>query len=640
MYEELDEEELEEEGEKPSTPRYMRRRTFFKVAALAATGAIVRQLWTLQVVEGAQYSQYAEENRLRTSVEKAPRGVMYDRNGTLLVRNVPSYTVGIVPASLPTDQEQDVFKRLAILLAMKPAEVEDAYRKGLPKYSEFAAVPIKTNVSTEAAFAIEERHLEMPGVTVVVESMREYLDGPLLSHIVGYIGRISEEQYEARKDDTKRRYDVNDEIGQTGLEQIYEKDLRGFPDEKIFEVDSSEREVGVVQIARPQAGQNLVLSIDLELQRAVSDILTKYIDQYKAVTGIVMDPNNGQILAMVDLPSYDNNMFARGISDQELKDLLKAPYFPLINKAISSAFPPGSTFKIIVSSGALQAGVVTASTIIVCQGGIYIPSAYGGGAWLPCWAAHDTEDLVAGLADSCDSYFYQLAGGEPHGQWPGLGPDRLASYARSFGLGAVSGIDLPGETTGLVPDPAWKEATYGEPWYSGDTYIMGIGQSFLLVTPLQMLNAMCAIANDGTLYRPQIVKESRDEEGNVTREFRPEVIRELPIDKSHLAEVREGLRANMTYGKSPNGADYWGTAWDSEVPGINMAGKTGTAESVLNEKGEYDTHGWFAGYAPHENPQVAVIVFVQNGKGPQDAAHRVADIMRYIFKVPETKEQQ
>jgi penicillin-binding protein 2 len=269
---------------------------------------------------------------------------------------------------------------------------------------------------------------------------------------------------------------------------------------------------------------------------------------------------------------------------------------------------------------------------------MFVPSAYGGGAWLKCWGPHDTEDLIAGLADSCDTYFYHLAGGEPHDKWPGLGPSRLADYARAFGLGAKTGVDLPDEVTGLVPDPDWKQKQFEEPWYRGDTYIMGIGQGFLQVTPLQMVVAMSSIANGGTLYRPQVVMEVRDEEGNLVRGFQPQVTRELPIEQQHLLAVREGLRANMSYGKTPNGVEYWGTAWDSEVPGVEMAGKTGTAESILNEKGEYLSHGWFTAFAPYKNPQIAVIVFVQNGKGPQHAAHRVADIMRYYFQVPEEKQ--
>ncbi len=188
--------------------------------------------------------------------------------------------------------------------------------------------------------------------------------------------------------------------------------------------------------------------------------------------------------------------------------------------------------------------------------------------------------------------------------------------------------------TGLVPDPNWKQANFNEPWYSGDTYIMGIGQGFLQVTPLQMLQVAASIANGGTLYKPQLVMEVRDEEGNVVKPFEPQVIRELPIDKGYLAEVREGLRADMTYGTTKYGTEYWGGAWDSEVKGVNMAGKTGTAESVINDKGVYDTHGWFAAFAPYQNPKVAVLVFVQNGKGSQNAAPRVADIMRYIFNVP------
>ena len=631
------EDEEEDEEQERQAAKISRRLFLLKFASVASVAAIVHQLWKLQIVDGAQYRQYADENRLRQSSIKPPRGVMYDRNGTLLVRNVPSYTVGIIQASLPDSQKATVFRRLATLLGMTATEVETAFEEHKADFPEFTPVPIKGNVATEAVFTISENPLDLPGVVVSVEPVREYRDGPLTSHIVGYVGRITAEQYAARKADNKRRYDANDQIGQAGLESVYEEELRGYPGDKLFEVDSSEREIGVVRATDPVPGHNLVLSIDLDLQRAVTDILTPYMKDYGAAAGIVMDPSNGQVLALVDLPAYDNNLFSHGISQSDLDTLLKAPYFPLLNKAISSAYPPGSIFKTISAAASLQTGVVKPNTLINCAGGIYLPSAYGGGTWLKCWAAHGDQDMVAGIANSCDSYFYELAGGEPHDKWPGLGPDRLADYARAFGLGAPCGIDLPAETGGLVPDPKWKQDNIGEQWYRGDTYILGIGQSFLMVTPLQMTSVVCAIANGGTLYRPQLVMEIRDDEGNVVRPFRPEVLRELPIEPQHLAVVREGMRQNMLYGKTVNGANYWGTAWDSEVKGIEMATKTGTAESVLNDQGQYDTHGWTMGFAPYKNPQVAVLVFVQNGKGPQHAAHRVADIMRYYFKVPEDK---
>lgn len=638
-----DEKDLDlEEGEGHTR---LPRRAFFQVTAALSAAAVLRQLWQLQIVEGAQYRRYADENRLRQVPVKAPRGVIYDRKMRLLVRNVPSYTAAIVPAALPEGgaRMQEVFDRLGDVLAMSAEQVAKTYDEAAYdaerrlRVSVFSPVPIKRNLSTQAAFMIEERHLDLPGAQVVVEPLREYREGPLTSHLIGYIGRISAEQYEAHKDDMRRRYEPSDLIGQTGLEQVYEAELRGYPDENLFEVDSSEREVSVLRPAEPEAGLNLVLSIDQDLQRAVTEILAAHIKDYGAAVGIVMDPRDGQVLAMVDLPTYDNNLFTRGISQSELDHLLGTPYFPLLNKAVNSAFPPGSTFKIITGSGALQAQVVNPDTIVNCPGGMYVPSTWGGGAWLKCWAAHGDQDLVAGLANSCDVYFYHLAGGEPRDKWPGLGPTRLAEYARAFGFGAPAGIDLPDEVGGLVPDPDWKQATMDEPWYRGDTYIMGIGQSFLLVTPLQMLVAMSAIANGGTIYRPQVVMEVRDTQGKVVRPFQPQVVRDLPVAAAHLAAMQEGLRANMTYGKTANGANYWGTAWDSDVKGANMAGKTGTAESVLNEKGEYETHGWFVAFAPEENPQVAVLVFVQNGKGPQHAAKRVAEIMRYIFNLPEEK---
>ncbi len=634
--------ELFDDEEEESGARQPRKLTFIAVAAVLMLALIVRQLWGLQVVEGAQFRSFADENRLRISTVKAARGVIYDSAGELLARNVATFTVGIVPASLPDGREasERVFSELGKALSLSGEQVRDIYRKngfdsqGALKTSVFTQVPIKTEVPREVAFAIEERNVELPGVTVVVEAQREYTDGPVFSHLLGYTGRITAEQYAVRKSDPRRNYEPNDVVGQTGLEQLYEEDLRGFPGEKLFEVDSSEREVSVIRPAEPQAGNNLWLSIDGELQRAVTDILASKVQEYGAVTAVVLNPNNGQVLAMADLPTYDNNLFAQGISQSDLDRILAEPYFPLLNKAINSAYPPGSVFKVVTAAAALQAGVVGSNTIIDCPGGLAVPGTWGGTTWLKCWDTHATEDMVAALADSCDTYFYNLAGGDPNDKFPGLGASRLADYARAFGLGSPTGIDLPDEVSGLVPDPEWKRANIKEPWYQGDTYIMGIGQGYLQVTPLQIASVLSSIANGGTLYRPQVVKEIKDENNGVVREFQPQVIRELPIESEHLKVVGEGMLANMSIGKTTNGVQYYGTAHDSNIEGIQMAGKTGTAESILNDKGEYLNHGWFGAYAPYENPEVCVVVFVENGKGPQHAAKLTAEIMSYYFKVP------
>ncbi|MCL4459995.1 MAG: penicillin-binding protein 2 [Chloroflexi bacterium] len=617
-----------------------------KLVVVLTFAVLVAQLWHLQIVQGNEYRERADNNRFRLMRIEAPRGVMYDRNGVLLVRNSPSYTIAIIPADLPKDPSL-VYRHLGILLNMSPEQIRKMVE--LPPFGErstdaFTSVPIKTNVSTEIAFAIEERHLELAGVHVEVQPIREYLDGPLTSHILGYVGRITKEQYEELKDDPERKYALNDLIGQTGLEYTYEAELRGRVGERQMEVDFSGRPVYIFNEKPPKAGYNLRLTIDLALQREINNILAQNIEQYGSAAAIAMDPRNGQILAMADLPTYDNNLFSRGISAEAYKDLLSQPGRPLVNHSISDAYPPGSVFKIVTASAALQDKVVSIWTRITCNGYILVPNRYAPNdprlaAKFSCWGIHGPQDLISGLADSCDVYFYHLGGGPPNGEWDGLGVKRLGDYAKIFGLGDYTGIDLPGEVAGNIPTEGWKLKFWGEPWYKGDTYNMAIGQGFVTVTPLQMLNAAAAIANGGTLYKPQLVLEVTDADGRVIRSFHPQPIRQLPLREEYINAVKEGMRANMLVGTTPGGTKYAGTAYTANVPEIKMAGKTGTAEyGTPNAKGEMPTHGWFVAYAPLENPEIAVLVFVEHGKGTHDAAELVKKIMRYYFRLPEIKE--
>lgn len=611
----------------------------FRIVVIIVLAVLLRQLWWLQIVRGDDYRELADNNRFRLMSVEAPRGVIYDRNKILLVRNTPSYTVSVIPADLPKDPD-GVFERLGNILEISPSKIRELVElapKGKRTTDAFTPVPIKTGVSWDIAFAVEERHLELAGVHVQAQPVREYLDGHITSQILGYVGRISQEQYDQYKDDEEKKYSINDRIGQMGLELTLERELRGVPGERHMEVDSTGREVDALFVRNPTPGHNVRLTIDIALQREIARILQEKLAEFGgAATAIAMDPRNGQVLAMVSLPSYDNNIFSREISPADLNALLNDPMRPLINHAISDVNAPGSTFKIVVASAALQEGVVTPTTKVYCPGYIYIPNPFGGlGTRMVCWAWHGVQDMISGLANSCDVYFYSLGGGPPSGEWQGLGPSRMAQYAKLFGFGAKTGIDLPGEAVGIIPDEDWKKATLGEPWYRGDTYNMAIGQGFVTVTPIQMINATVALANGGTLFKPQIVAEITDSEGKVVKTFAPEVIRKIPVNPEHLAVVREGLRAGMVIGKTPNGTSYVGTSYDSEVPGLRIAGKTGTAQyGIPDEQGEMPTHGWFTAFAPLEDPEVALLVYIHKGGG-RHAANLASTIFRYYFRVPE-----
>ncbi|MCL5959203.1 MAG: penicillin-binding protein 2 [Chloroflexi bacterium] len=611
----------------------------FKVMIVVVFAILIRQLWVLQIVQGEEHRRVADNNRFRLMGVEAPRGVIYDRNHILLVRNTPSYTISIVPADLP-NKPDPVYERLGTILGMSPDKIRELIElppKGQRSTDNFTPAPIKTNVSWEVAFTVEERHVELPGAMVQVQPMREYLDGSVTSQILGYVGAISKEQYGKLKDDPVKKYQANDRVGQTGLELTFEHELRGEPGERQMEVDATGREVETLFFKNPIPGDNLRLTIDIALQQEITRIAQAHLKDYGQISAIAMDPRNGQILAMVSLPSYDNNLFSKGISNEQLSALLNDPERPLMNHAISDAEPPGSTFKVVNAAGALQEGIVNKSTKIFCPGYITIPNPWGGGGTrMLCWIADGAQDVITALANSCDVYFYETAGGPPDGKWQGLGVDRLVHYAKLFGFSAPTGIDLPGEAAGNIPTEDWKKQAIGEPWYRGDTYNMAIGQGFVIATPLQLAVATVALVN-GTVYKPQLVMELTDGEGKVVKSFKPETIRQLPVEKGYLDIIKDGLRAGMLIGKTDNGTSYVGTSYDSEVSGADIAGKTGTAQyGIPDAQGNMPNHGWFTLLAPRENPRIVLTVYLDHSSG-RFAANLAAEIMRSYFRVPDKK---
>ncbi|MGQ9583928.1 MAG: penicillin-binding protein 2 [Anaerolineae bacterium] len=643
------------------------------VFGLCLLGLLAR-LWFLQVIEGDRYRAYADRIRFRTISLDAPRGVIYDQGGNLLAKNLPSFALHVVPGDLPKDEEaryQVILRALQILQAVDgdawkpvvelpppPSEPPDGLELGtaqpvetpepftLPQYARTCwdrveellyvapsrPVVVAQNVSRDAAMILAEAHLDLPGVQVVVHSLRSYPTGQLTAHVVGYVGRIPEEAWDMYQE---QGYEANDWVGLTGLERQYEAYLRGEKGVRNVEVDVLGREVRTVgEVVSPTAGHNLVLSLDLNLQRATEAALRRGMRATGVESGvaIVMDPRDGRILSMVSLPAYDNNLFASGISLADYQKLNEDPHRPLINHAVGGLYPPGSIFKIVPAAAALEEGVVTPNTRLDCQGIMWVPHRY-----FPddrsmdqpfyCWihksgTGHGPLAMRDAIAVSCDIYFYKLAGG--YQDFQGLGLEALRTYAQRFGLGERTGIDLPTEAAGLVPDAKWKRLQWAENWVTGDTYNMAIGQGFILATPLQMLNATAVIANGGTLYRPRMVLRVVDEEGKLVKDFPPEVIREVPVDLKNLEVVREGML----------GAVEWGTAKGAYLPEVAVAGKTGTAEfpGPRDAQGHLPTHAWFTAFAPYDDPEVALIVFLYSGgEGSKTAVPVAAEILRYYF---------
>jgi len=595
--------------------------------------ALLAQLGYLQIAEGQRYQKQAENNRLRLRFISAPRGIIYDRNGALLTRNRPSFTVSVVPADLPDKGEEELILQLSALLQLPPADISEKIQQGRLK-APFSPIIVKANVAREAAFVIEEQRHRLPGVLVEIEPIREYPNGAHTVHQVGYVGRVPGERVDEY---VAQGYDPNDKVGLTGVELSYEGELRGVKGSKIVEVDSQEREIRTVPgtAVQPRPGHNVYLTLDTELQEKVEEVLARGIASAKAKSGvaIIMNVHTGEVLASVSLPHYDNNLFSGGISVADYQRLQEDPQRPLVNHAISGHYPPGSTIKPIFASAALQEGVVRPSTQVFCAGTMSVPDKYIPDKYWTfyCWnlQGHREVNFVNAIALSCDIYFYTICGGTGWFRNP-LGLDRMERYARLFGFGEYTGIDLPGESRGLVPNEEWKLAQSwnktGEPWVTGDTYNTAIGQGFVLVTPLQLLNMIVAVANGGTLYKPQIVHHIADADGNITQSFRREIIRQVPVDDEYLELVRRGMREGVV----------WGTAHRANLRQVAVAAKTGTAEYGLpDEQGHKPTHAWMVGFAPYENPEIAAVVFLESGGGgSQNAGPVLGEVISTYYSIP------
>lgn len=605
-------------------PLTVRRRllVFKGLVGLGFLG-LAGQLWYLQLARGDEYRRRAETNRLRVRSVKPLRGVIYDRAGRQLVRNVPSFSIAVLPADLPKAETPTVARRLAGLLEMDAAQIEETIQEA--RADPYQHVTIKSNVPRETALIIEEQHTRLPGVHVQFSPVRQYLAGDLLGPLLGYVGPVPREYF---KQLSEQGYERDDRIGLTGIEATYEDELRGVKGREYIEVDVYGRAVRSLHLDPPVAGHNLVLTIDLEFQRAVDALLRETLAQVRSRLGvaIVLDVRTGAVLAMASRPAYDNNLFATGISPEDYRALADDPMRPMINHAIGGQHPPGSVFKVVTAAAALQEGIVGSRQSIQCTGQLTLPGGWVYVDWLR--TGHGPTNLIRAIAQSCDVYFYSVAGGHPHINMAGLGNRRLVQYAQAFGFGAKTGIRLPGEVAGFLPTEEWKRTVKKEPWYQGDSFNMGIGQGDVLVTPLQVAVAYAAIANGGQVLEPQLIQEVRDTEGNVVRRLEPVVRGKLPVAPEHLATIRAGLREAVISGTAK------GFVRTTEVP---IAGKTGTAEfGVRDARGQYQTHAWFAAYAPENQPEIAVVTFIYAGGEGSNVAAPLADrIIRAYFKLPD-----
>ncbi|HEX5139335.1 MAG TPA: penicillin-binding protein 2 [Dehalococcoidia bacterium] len=598
---------------------------YFGLLVVFLFGVLTLQLARMQLVNGETYEQRAETNRLRIEPILPSRGLIYDSTGKPLVENVPSYAAAVVAADIPAGRETEISVALQELTGVPAGDIEQTITEREDSNDPFTPATIKDNLTQETAFAIREKLADLPGVRVVVEPQRHYLDNGLLAHILGFVGPVYQEDYAAL---APAGYQLNDRVGKAGVEYTYESLLRGSTGSRAVETDASGREIQVLDQTPATPGLNVVLSIDEDLQQHVADILRAGMGASLNAAAVIVDVHTGDILSMVSLPSYDSNIFTGEVDQNALNQLSADPAKPMLNHAISEMYAPGSTFKQITGLASLQEGVANAGTQITSNGYIQVRSEFDPNTvyTFKDWRSDlGTMNFYRGLAMSSDVYFYYLAGGySENGKqlFKGLGATKLAEWARRFGLGEETGIDLPGESTGLVPDPTWKEETVGEPWLLGDTYNFGIGQGYVNATPLQMALVTAAVANGGDVLAPHVVKELKDGDGNTVQIARQNVRRNLNVDPRNLNILREAMRQSVADGAAVN----------AQVRNVQVAGKTGTAEfGEQRPDGSYKEHGWFTGFAPFNDPEIAVVVFMEQGNGGGTAAPTAAKILDYYF---------
>lgn len=605
---------------RPTEKRFeLKRFGILRLFALAIFFLLGWRLFALQIIAGASYQKEAEGNRMRTFAIPAPRGIIYDRSGKILVRNIPSFQIIFVPADLPAaPQEREEFlSSLAAILAIDQNELKESIAEA-PADSYEPRILVR-NLDREKALLIDAQLAHIPGLLLTSFPVREYPETNLVAHLLGYTGKISKEEYAARK---QEGYFLTDSIGKQGVELTYEEVLRGQSGQETVEVDARGRVEKVLGLEPPQPGKSIKLALDLDLQKKVFGELQEALAKKGVSKGaaVAIDPQTGHILAMVSIPDFDNNLFARGISNEDFARLRDDSDKPLFQRAISGEYPPGSTIKPLIGIAALEEGVIRPNHSLHCPGSL-IYHGFGDTVWtFPDWKAHGSTDLRKAIAESCDVYFYTLGGGSDVYGITGLGIERIKNWEEIFSLNKPTGVDLPGEASGLVPSPAWKEEVKSEQWYIGDTYHASIGQGDILVTPLQIAHYIAIIANGGTAYRPLVAYSFLDETTRQETEIPPTVLGTNLAQADNITLVREGMRDAVRYGSARALND---------LP-IEVAGKTGTAQFA---GGGEKTHAWFVGFAPFVKPQISLVILAEGGGDGDKVAVPIAqNILKWYFE--------
>ncbi|PKN65287.1 MAG: penicillin-binding protein 2 [Deltaproteobacteria bacterium HGW-Deltaproteobacteria-15] len=582
--------------------------------AIVIFGVLVMRLWFLQIVNGPVYRTQSENNRIHLQDIPPFRGMIFDRHGELLVDNRPSFDLYLIPEN--AHDRPRLLRNLEKLIGLPVEVTQKKITREALKYP-FRPILIKRNMSRDELATVETNLFNLPGISIQIKPQRHYLYREFASHLIGYLGEISESQLNAGKYPENKQGDL---VGKYGVEGKWQKLLSGLRGGEQVEVDAAGRRLRTLSRQPPVPGSNVCLTIDKDLQMVAEQALK---DKKGAI--VAMDPNNGEILAMASGPAFDPNVFITGMERSEWVRIASGKDHPLQNRAITGQYPPGSTFKIVMAIAGLEEGIITPQEETFC-GGSYTVGAYTHRCWKK--GGHGSVNLHRALVESCDVYFYKLG--------RRLGVDRIAHYANMFGLGIKTDFDLGSEKEGLIPTSKWKLKRFGEPWQAGETISVAIGQSFVLATPLQMARLIAAVFNGGYLYQPKAIKWVGKDDRRFY-EFAPTVMGRLKVKPEHLEIVKRGLIGVV---HEPRG-----TGSKSRVDGVIGAGKTGTSqvvtlgkEKALTAAGhESEDHAWFVSLAPADNPAIALGVVVEHGgHGGSAAAPLAREVLAAYFAKKKT----
>ncbi|MCD4785728.1 MAG: penicillin-binding protein 2 [Candidatus Eremiobacteraeota bacterium] len=586
-----------------------KRLNIFLIMIGVASLLLIGRLAFLQLIMGDRYGKIARFNIIRTTLITAPRGEIRDRKGRVLAYDVPRLNVCAIPFEI--DDVEKFAKKLAPLIGYSPERIVKIIKKH--KGNKFQEIVIKSKVNTEVMMRVAEYQGDIPGLYLEVLPVREYPHGEIASHIIGYVGEITGEELGKPRYSGRRQGDV---VGKDGIEKYYDQYLQGKMGEVEEVVDASGKIIKVLGKTQPRPGYNLYLTLDFELQKECEELLKYYVKSLSKISGeplagsvIIMNSKTGEIFAMVSYPGFDPNIFSKGVSRKDYQKLINRKDYPLLNRSIAGAYPAASTFKIVTGSAALQEGICTRYSPFYCSGRHKV-----GNLYFNCFvrAGHGPINFHKSISESCDVVFYIL--GES------LGIDRLLNYSRQYGIGSKTDIDLPGEISGLLPNHIWKMKTLKEPWYTGDTVNLSIGQGYLGITPLQMAVVVGVVANKGFMYRPFLVKKVERHDNVVLKVINPVISKRVKIKPGHFNAIRDGMRE----------AVLTGTAKRLNSPKMRFAGKTGTAENFPTKENPHGrNHTWFVGMGPFEDPEIILVVFLEKSGGL--AGKRAVPLSRSIL---------